>query len=162
MTVRGDQPNALAELRGGDPGVKEVRLWGAPRETNAGVEMAIAWRARAKVLQVIGRVELLAGHFDQAERQLAEALALVEPIASDGTRVTLFCTDLSRLASARSARAGGALRPSLARALHRGARRRTPDVADGGEQPRRNARELGYYITRPGERRFMASSRKYT
>ncbi|HEX7700029.1 MAG TPA: tetratricopeptide repeat protein, partial [Kofleriaceae bacterium] len=56
--------------------------------------------ARTKVAQTVGRVELAAGHLDEAERQLDLALKSAEA-DHDNTVIASTSNDLSRLASAR-------------------------------------------------------------
>ncbi|MEO8842508.1 MAG: tetratricopeptide repeat-containing protein kinase family protein [Kofleriaceae bacterium] len=56
--------------------------------------------ARAKISQIVGRVELAAGHLDEAERQLESALTSSEA-AHDTDLIASISTDFSRLASTR-------------------------------------------------------------
>ncbi|HET9990503.1 MAG TPA: tetratricopeptide repeat-containing protein kinase family protein [Kofleriaceae bacterium] len=56
--------------------------------------------ARTKIAQVVGRVELVAGHFEEADHALAKALQLAEG-AHDDHDIASISSDYSRLASAR-------------------------------------------------------------
>jgi tetratricopeptide (TPR) repeat protein len=56
--------------------------------------------ARTKVAQTVGRIELAAGHFDEAERELTVALKSAEA-DHDNAIVASTSNDLSRVASAR-------------------------------------------------------------
>ncbi len=57
---------------------------------------------RSRVLQVIGRNELAAGHYDAADQALHAALAMLEKDPIDPTNTASVLTDLGMLATSRS------------------------------------------------------------